>query len=78
MTDAPDTSDALTLDEVLEQMLPYFDDDPFEVAKWVDDRIKKKNGLRLLSDGVVVQPHLYSQHLQIDGEGCWTTRGVPP
>jgi hypothetical protein len=65
---APDAPDVLTLDEVLEQMLPYFDDDPFEVAEWVDDRIKKKSGLRLLADGVFVRPHLYKTHLGMVAE----------
>jgi hypothetical protein len=63
--DAPDTPDALTLDEVLEQMLPLHDDDPFEVAKRVDDRIKRKLGIRLLADGIFVPPHLYSTHLAV-------------
>jgi len=64
-SDTPDAPDALTLDEVLEQMLPHRDDDPFEVAKWVDDRIKKKKGIRLLADGIFVAPHLYSTHLAV-------------
>jgi hypothetical protein len=59
------TPDALTLDEVLEQMLPLCNDDPFEVAKWVDGHIKKKSGLRLLADVVFVPPDLYSTHLQV-------------
>jgi hypothetical protein len=58
----------LTLDKVLEQMPPHCGDDPFEVAKWVDDHIKKKSGIRLLADGIVVSPKLYSGHLKIEAE----------
>lgn len=65
MSDAPDT---LTLDKVLEQMLPHCDDDPFEVAKWLDGRIKKKSGIRLLADGIAVSPKQYSGHLKIEGD----------
>jgi hypothetical protein len=61
-------SDALTLDEILEQMLPHCNDDPFEVAKWLDDRIRKKSGVRLLADGIAVSPKLYSGHLKIEAE----------
>jgi hypothetical protein len=62
------TSDApnMTLDEVLEDLLPRFKDDPFAVAKLVDDNIKKKEGLVLLADGTPVSPELYSGHLRIE------------
>jgi hypothetical protein len=63
-TDAPD----LELDEVLEQMLPHCEDDPFEVAKWADDRIRKKEGLILLADGASVSPKQYSAHLRMEAE----------
>lgn len=55
----------LTLDELLGQMLPHCDDDPFEVAKWANDRIEKKKGLRLLGDGIFIPPHLHSTHLKV-------------
>jgi hypothetical protein len=61
----PAESQELTLDEVLEQMLPLLDGDPFEVAKWVDDHIQKKEGVRLLADGVVVAPHLCATELAV-------------
>jgi hypothetical protein len=67
-SDTPDVPDALTLDEVLEQLLPHCDDDPFEVAEWVDGRIKKKKGIRLLADGVFVRPHSYKTHLAMVAE----------
>jgi hypothetical protein len=67
-SDTPDVPDALTLDEVLEQLLPHCDDDPFEVAEWVDSRIKKKKGIRLLADGVFVRPHSYKTHLAMVAE----------
>jgi hypothetical protein len=57
--------DALTLDEVLEQILPHCDDDPFEVAEWLEARTRKKTGVRLLADGQVVPPHLCKTHLGV-------------
>ena len=51
-------------EEVLEQMLPLCDDDPFEVADWLDDHFKRGK-VRLLDDGGVVPPHLYSTHLKV-------------
>jgi hypothetical protein len=51
--DVPSASD-LTLDQVLEQMLPHCDDDPFEVAEWLETRTRKKRGVRLLADGIAV------------------------
>jgi hypothetical protein len=59
-------SQELSLDEVLEQMLPHCHDDPFDVAKWADDRIRKKSGICLLADGIVVSPELYSRHLKME------------
>jgi hypothetical protein len=59
-----DTPDALTLDEVLEQMLPYFDDDAFEVARWLGDHIERAK-VRLLADGVAVPPHRYTLYLAV-------------
>jgi len=56
------TSDALTLDEVLEQMLPQCNDSPFEVARWLNDRVEAGK-VRLLCDGIVVPPKLYPTHL---------------
>jgi hypothetical protein len=61
MSDAPEE---LTLDEVLEQMLPLCDDSAFEVAEWLDDHIKRAL-IRLLADGIFVVPHLYSTHLAV-------------
>jgi hypothetical protein len=61
-TGAPD---ALTLDEVLEQMLPHCDDDPLEVAEWLEARTRKKAGVRLLADGIAVAPHLCKTHLAV-------------
>jgi hypothetical protein len=61
-TGAPD---ALTLDEVLEQMLPHCDDDPFEVAEWLEAHTRKKEGVRLLADGIGVTPHLCKTHLGV-------------
>jgi hypothetical protein len=58
------TPDALTLEEVLEQMLPLCNDDAFEVAEWLDDHFKKAK-IRLLADGIVVPPHLYPTHLAV-------------
>jgi hypothetical protein len=63
--DAPDVPEELRLDEVLEQLLPLLDDDPFEAAKWVNDHIQKKEGVRLLADGDVVAPHFCATELVV-------------
>jgi hypothetical protein len=60
---APDTPD-MTLDEVLEQMLPHCSGNPFEVAKWLGDHVELGE-VRLLADGIFVPPHLYSTHLRM-------------
>jgi hypothetical protein len=64
---APDAPHALTLDEVLEQMLPICDNSAFEVAEWLDNRIKRAL-IRLLADGIFVPPHLYSTHLAVKAQ----------
>jgi len=61
MSDAPDV---LTLDEVLEQMLPLFDDDPFDVAVWLDDQCRRAD-IYLVDDGIIVPGDRYKMYLTI-------------
>jgi len=60
-----DGPDDLTFDEVLEQALPLHDDDPFKVATWLNSSIQKKEGIRLLADGIPVLPHRCATELRI-------------
>jgi hypothetical protein len=58
-------ADALTLDEVLEQLLPHCDDNAFEVARWMRDHIRLGK-IRLLADGVVVPPRVFPTYVDVE------------
>jgi hypothetical protein len=55
----------MTLDDVLEQMLPYLDDDAFEVADWLRDHIRRGK-IRVLADGVVMPPRIFPTFVDVE------------
>jgi hypothetical protein len=57
-------ADDLTLDEVLEQMLPLCDDDPFDVADWLNERLRRGK-IRLLADGIPKPPYICATELVV-------------
>jgi len=60
MSDAPD---ALTLDEVLEDMLPRREDDVFKVATWLEEHFKGR--VRLLGDGQPIHPSMFPSYIGV-------------
>jgi hypothetical protein len=72
----PDTPDNMTFDEVLEQLLPHFDDDPFKVATWLNAKIQERSGICLLADGSPVSPHICATELTIVAKIAGNGRAV--
>jgi hypothetical protein len=55
----------MALDEVLEQTLPYFDDDAFEVASWLRDHIRRGK-IRVLANGDVMSPRIFPTFVDVE------------
>jgi hypothetical protein len=59
-TDAPDD---LTLEHVMEDLLPRLDDDVFKVGTWLEEHFKGR--VRLLGDGRPIHPSMFPSYLGV-------------